>query len=62
MEKEIRVGFRATEKEKEFLQKQSVKESRTITALINLALAKQYPGYKEILEDEGKISKEEGKY
>ena len=54
MEKEVRVGFRATNKEREFLQKQSVKESRTITALINLALSKQYPEYKKILKEEGK--------
>lgn len=45
MSKDARIGLRLTEEQYEFLLKQSEKEFRTITSIVNLALKKSYPDY-----------------
>ena len=45
MSKDARIGIRLTDEQYEFLSKQSEKEFRTITSIVNLALKKLYPDY-----------------
>ena len=40
--------MRVTEKEKEFLIQKAEEENRTISAIVNIALSKQYKSYAEI--------------
>ena len=48
--KTTQILLRATDAQKEFLQKQADEEDRTITAIINIALCEKYPEYRKILK------------
>lgn len=50
--KQNQITMRMSDKQKDFLLKQAQDENRTLTAIINIALSKQYPKYKKILMDE----------
>ena len=51
VKKSSQIIFRTTEAQKDFLLKQSEKEDRTITTIVNLALGEKYPKYKEITKE-----------
>ncbi len=51
MSKDTQIIIRASEKQKQFLSQQALKEDRTVTTLINMALGAQYPEYQKITKE-----------
>ena len=54
--KKSQIIMRMTKEQKDFLQKCSDEEDRTITAIINVALCEKYPEYKQITKNKGELN------